>query len=412
MVKVITDTPTYTINSKFNIVQENWDDPDHLAVSQLAMDSLFKTLAIEPGETMNFLVNSTSFDLNDLTFSDPLSPERHINAETFLNRRLFNDSLLIVYKGQLIHESYRNGMQAGDRHVIHSCTKSLCAMIAAMAMEEGLLESKNLVSDYISDFRNVSAWDNVTVQHILDMQAGIAYSEDYTQADADYWSYARAAGYYPPLKGETAIGAKAWAIQNLNTRNHLPGSAFVYNSTLTNVLGMILENIYNTSLAELFQEKLYKKVGAEKSAYFNTDPQGFPITEGQFNCTLRDFAKLASVILNKGKNLHNEPVIPESFIQSIYTPNSDAQIAYHQSVKDTVFPTGQYKNKFWALEPEKKRFTMLGIHGQTAWFDLTQDLMIVTQGSYPKQDGNIMMSTFKELWHRISDHMYTSQQHD
>ena len=405
MANIITEHPSYVINAEFNITQKNWDDPDHLAVSQINMASLFKTVSVDHDETVDFEINTQDFDINTLFFTDPLQPSRTLNAETFLNRRLFNDSLLIVYKGKVIHESYRNGMQPTDQHVIHSCTKSLCAMIAAMAMHENKLDPSHSVSHYIKAFSKIPAWDGVTVQHVLDMQAGIAYSEDYTQADADYWSYARAAGYYPPLKGESAIGAKAWAIQNLNQRSHTPGSTFVYNSTLTNVLGMVLENIYDTPLADIFQEKLYSKVGAETHALFNTDPQGFPITEGQFNCTLKDFAKLAYVILNKGKTLKGESILPESFIQSIYAPNADAQNAYHQAVKDSVFPTGQYKNKFWALEPEKKRFTMLGIHGQTAWFDLNQDLMVITQGSYPKQDGTLMMSSFKALWNGISEHV-------
>jgi CubicO group peptidase (beta-lactamase class C family) len=407
LIKKITEHPSYSINTEFNIGQDNWDDPDYLAISQGSMENLFKTVSIESGPAISLKFSEQPLDINTLTFTDPIKPERQIDAATFLNRRLFNDSLLIMFKGEVIHESYRNGMEAQDRHVIHSCSKSLCAMIAAMAIDEGKLDPTKHMSFYIDEFRKNVAWDNVSVQHVLDMQAGLTYSEDYRDPDADYWSYARAAGYYPPLKGETAIGAKAWAIKNLNRRSHAPGTVFAYNSTLTNVLGMALENIYGCSLAELFQEKLYKKVGAETDAYFNTDPQGFPITEGQFNCTLRDFAKLAYVMINQGKNINGEQIIPASFIDDIVTPDAQAQVAYQQEDSDTVFPQGQYKNKFWALEPEKKRFTMLGIHGQTAWFDLTSDLMIITHGSYPKQDGRLMMSTFKELWQRINDYVTT-----
>ncbi len=403
MVQIITDQPSYVINDTFAIGQNNWDDPDHLAVGQLSMASLFRTVAIEPGsEVMALPTSKLQLNINTLQFNDPLMPTRTINGDTLLNRRLFNDALLVMHKGEVVHESYRNGMQQHDRHVIHSCTKSLCSMIAAMAVDEGLLNPNALMSDYIPEFKNIAAWDEVTVQHVWDMQAGLVFSEDYSDPNAEYWSYARAAGYYPPLDGETAMGARAWAIENLTRQNYPPGTSFVYNSTLTNVLGMALENVYGKSLDVLFEEKLYKKVGAENSAYFNTDPQGFPITEGQFNVRLQDFARVASLMLNQGKNFKGEQILPVGFVQSVVTPNAHAKHAYGQDVKDSVFKDGQYKNKFWVIEPEKNRFTMLGIHGQFAWYDLEQDLMVVGFGSYPKQDGDLMMSVLKSLWDGIA----------
>ena len=404
IVKTITKTPSYDINSEFSIGQQNWDNPEHLAIGQISMEKVFPTLAIESGKTIDLAYANHQLDIQDLIFKDVLNPKRNIDGDTLLNRRLFNDALLVMHKGKVIHESYRNGMQKDDRHVIHSCTKSLCSMIAAMAIDEGLLNPQAPVQEYIPEFESMPAWDGVSIQHILDMQAGIKYSEDYTNKDADYWSYARAAGYYPPLAGEIAIGVRAWVTQNLNQRDCEPGTCFVYNSTLSNVLGMVLENIYKQSLAKLFEDKLYKKVGAQDDAYFNTDPQGFPITEGQFNATLQDFSKISSLMIRQGKNLSGDQVLPASFINKTVKPDPKAQSAYHQDNKDRVFKNGQYKNKFWVLEPEQNRFTMLGIHGQTAWFDLDRDLMIVTLGSYPKQDGDLMMSTFKQLWSVIGDY--------
>ncbi len=403
MVQIITEQPSLIVNEPFGIGQKNWDDPDHLAVGQLSMVNLFRTVAIEPGEPVMPLPKSEQqLDVNALTFNDPLMPTRTLGGDTLLNRRLYNDALLVMHKGQVIHESYRNGMNEHDRHVIHSCTKSLCSMIAAMAVDEGLLNPQAQMSEYIPEFKTIPAWQGVTVQHVWDMQAGLVFSEDYANPSAEYWSYARAAGYYPPLEGESAIGARAWAIENLTQRNYEPGTSFVYNSTLTNVLGMALENIYGQPLAQLFEEKLYKKTGAQSAGYFNTDPQGFPITEGQFNLRLTDFARVASLMLNQGKNFLGEQVVPADFITQLVTENPQAQQAYGQDWQDTVFRNGQYRNKFWVLEPEQDRFTMLGIHGQFAWYDLKRDLMVVGMGSYPKQDGDLMMSVLKLLWDGIA----------
>jgi CubicO group peptidase (beta-lactamase class C family) len=401
--KVITASPSYIIDRELNIGQDNWDASEHLALGQISMDKLFRTVALEPNsKALELPLAEKPLELESMSFDDPLMKGRIISAEQLLNRRIYNDGLLIMHHGKLIHESYRNGMTETDRHVIHSCTKSLCSIIVQMAIEESLIAPENEINTYLIEFKAHQAWNGVTVQHVLDMQAGIDYSEDYTDPQAHYWQYARAAGYYPSRDGEDAIGVKAWAYKNLTVRKDIPGTRFVYNSTLANLLGMVLENVYQKNLAEIFETKLYQKIGAESEAYFNTDSQGFPITEGQFNCRLRDFARLAFLMINQGKNLADEQLISPEFINSVLEVDANAQQAYQASSRDRAFSNSQYKNQFWVLNPDLKQFSMLGIHGQFAWYDLDKDLMMVGVGSYPVQDGNLMMKALGTLWQTVN----------
>lgn len=402
--KIITDKPSYVINAARGITRENWDHPENLAVGQLAMERLFRTVSLDAPQIKSPLpLSPVQLDVENFHLPDPLRPEKMITGEQFLNRRLFNDGLLVMHKSAIIHESYRNGLTAEDRHVLHSCTKSLCAMLVAMAIEEGLLDPSAQISHYIAPFRNQAAWQGVTLQHVMDMQAGLSYSEDYTDPEADYWSYARAAGYYPPRAKETAIGVKAWIFANLTGRSDAPGKAFCYNSCLANILGMALEQVHGQPLTEIFEQQLYTHTGAAEDGYFNTDPQGFPIVEGQLSLRLRDFARCAYPVINGGKSLSGYPLISPGFIEQISTPDPRAQKVYHARDKDDIFPNGQYRNQFWGVNPGQKQFTMLGIHGQFAWFDLRKDLMIVGFGSFPRQDGPLMMTCLKRLWLAIGD---------
>jgi len=404
--RVVIDSPEYVISDELGIDQTNWDAPAHLAAGQLSMHRLFKTVALQPGtQTSPLSYSRQPLAIETMQFDDPLMPGRQISGEQLLNRRIFNDALLVMHRGEVVHESYRNGMTADDRHVIHSCTKSLCAMLVAIAMDEGKLDPSEEISHYVIEFQHRDEWTGVTLQHVLDMCAGIEYSEDYTDPEAHYWQYARAAGYYPPLLGETAIGAKAWVIANLNKRIHTPGSIFSYNSCLTIVIGMALESVYQRSLAELFETLLYRRIGAEHEAWFNTDPQGFPIVEGQLNLCLRDFARWASLMAHGGKNLSGEQVLPENFIAEVVTVNSDAQKAFHAGNRDHLFPQGQYKNQYWVLDPGQQQFSMLGIHGQFAWFDLERELMLVGVGSFPQQDGDLMMRALNTLWQGVTSQL-------
>ena len=367
------------------------------------MSQLFRTVALESSEPPEPLPVSTQpIDILGREFDDPLMSGRRISGDDFLNRRVYNDALLVVHNGVTVHESYRNGMSETDHHVIHSCTKSVCSMVIAIAIEEGVLDAGRAITDYIEEFRTVDAWIGVTLQHVLDMQAGIAFSEDYTDPEADYWRYARAAGYYPTLEGEQVVGVEAWVLANLTTRDHLPGEVFSYNSSLTIVLGMILERVYGVGLAELIETKLYSRVRPESVGLLNTDPRGFPIVEGQLSLILRDFARLAHLMVNDGRSLGGDQVVPSGFFSNLVAPDPNGESAYHRKHPDEVFPSGRYKNQFWIVEPELQQISMIGIHGQFAWCDLRDDLLIVGFGSYPKQDSDLMMSALKVLWEQVS----------
>ena len=408
MVKKVSGQSEAWLNTEFGIGQVNWDQAECLALSQTEMHRLFPTIALGSEQPCHFLPPSESaLNLDSLSWSDPLRPSRFIDTDTFLNRRLFNDGLIILQGDQCLHESYRNGFTAKDRHVIHSCTKSFCSFLIAQAVEEGKLDPSAPIRRYVPELQSLDAWEGVTLEHVWDMQAGILYSEDYSDPDAHYWSYARAAGYYP-AEEDQAIGIRAWVKRYLTERQYAPGTAFVYNSTLTNILGMALETVYGQPLADLFEQRLYRHCGAEQDALFNTDKDGFPIVEGQLNLTLKDFAKLAYPLINKGKSLSGVELVPSSFIEGLVKVDQRQQAIYQAHEVDAVFSKGQYQKQFWVLESEAQCFTMLGIHGQFAWCDLQHQILIVGVSSYPRQDGRLMMATLKQLWHTLRDHIIRS----
>ena len=401
--KVIVERPDYLIDERFDINWFNRERPEHLAINHIAMEKVFRTLALErSGAVAPLPMAPSGIDIDTWSFEDLLRPGHVLSGEQFLNRRLFNDALLIMHQGHVIQESYRNGMLPTDRHVIHSCTKSFVAIIVHGAIESGLMTPGAEISDYVAEFQGQDVWRGVTLQHVLDMQSGVRYSEDYEDPGADYWSYAKAAGYYPPDEGTEAMGVRNWILAHLTARDHEPGEAFVYNSCLADVLGMALETVYQKPLGQVFEEAFFVHVGAESDAYLNTDRFVFPIVEGQLNLTLRDFARCAWPLLNDGRSLTGKPLIPKRLMEDITTADPAYQKAYQRVTPDDLFPSGCYRNQFWCFRPEQRQFSMIGIHGQFAWFDLNRELMIVGFGSYPTPDSALMMHTLSTLWDTVA----------
>jgi CubicO group peptidase (beta-lactamase class C family) len=387
------------IDARLAIDRSNWDHPPHLALSQLHMDRMMPVVYLEPADPIALPHAAQMLDVDALTFEDPWTG-RPMDGATFLNRRLFNDALLVMHRGRVVHESYRNGMTAADHHVQHSTTKSLTTMLLAQAIDEGRMDPAAPFDRYLPELKAVAGWHGVTLQHVLDMAAGVQYVESYEDRNSDYHSYARAVGYYPAPANES-IGARRWLIDNMIEREAPPGTRFNYASPLTNALMMAAQYAFGEPILTLLERQLFHRIGAESVGWFNTDGHGFPVAEGQLSLTLRDFARWASVIANDGNNLAGEPIVPSRFIADTCAPNTAAHRAFNAVERSARFPRGHYRNQFWVIEPELRQLAMLGIHGQFAWFDLRRALMIIGYGSFPVATSPLLTLAQQALWQRI-----------
>jgi len=389
------------IDARLGIDRSNWDHPPHLALSQLHMDRMMPVVHVEPAAPIPLPRASHTLDVDALIFDDPLT-QQPIDGATFLNRRLFNDALLVMHRGTVVHESYRNGMTNTDHHLQHSTTKSLTTMLIAQAIDAGLMDVAAPFNRYLPELRAEPGWQGVTLQHVLDMCTGLDYVEQYDDRGCGYYAYARAVGYYPAQANES-IGARRWLMEQMTQRAEPPGARFNYSSPLTNALMMAAEHVYNEPVLSLLERQLFQPIGAESVGWFNTDGLGFPIAEGQLSLTLADFARWASVMLNDGRSLAGNPIIPSAFIANVYAPNVAARRAFEASGAAERFPRGHYHNQFWVIDPDMGQFTMLGIHGQFAWFDLSQALMIIGYGSFPVATSPLQTSAQQQLWRRIGE---------
>tara|TARA_R110001599_G_scaffold353462_1_gene592950 strand:- start:50747 stop:51970 length:1224 start_codon:yes stop_codon:yes gene_type:complete len=388
------------INEALGIGWANWDFPAHLAYSQRAMTAVWPTAIIAaPPEPQPLCYAPAELDLSQLTLSEPGS-DRSLTAQQILDRRLYNDALLVMHRGKVIHESYRNGMMATDHHVNHSTTKSLTTLLLGLAISEGLVDPAAPITEYLRPLADLPNWAKISVQQALDMRTGLNYEEHYEDPDCVCWSYFRATGYYPPLP-ETSPGYIAWVRKNMRDATGEPGERFAYASPITNALGLVTAAVFGKSVPELLEEKIYRHIGAERDAWLNLDPSGVAVTEGQLSLCLRDFARWAALFMNEGRNLAGEQVVPSAFIRDIVTPREELRSAWQRGDYADLFPAGQYRNQTYVIDAECSQIAMLGIHGQFCFIDLNRELMMVGYGSYPTQVDAILATTMQALWNEL-----------
>lgn len=381
------------------LLGSEWDRPHLLAWGQTSFSGRMPTAVIDPTAPLQPLPLGPTLDLAELRLHDPLL-DRPIDTASFLERRLFNDALLIMRRGRVIHESYRNGLGPSDLHVVHSVSKSLTTMMVGIAVGEGRLDPGAPIGHYVPALRSLPAWAPVTLQHVLDMATGIECDEDYLNPASMYWRYAHAVGYAGG--GEQAEGALSFLLGNLNRTCEPPGERFNYASYLTNLLPLALEQAYGVTALELYAERIYRHLGAEHRCEINVDSQRLPIVEGQVNLTLRDLTRWAALYLNGGRSLAGQSLVPNDWIEASIAPHAGRRAAFVRGGAAEVFAEAQYGNQCWVLEPAQRRFAFLGIHGQFAYFDLPAELMIVGLGSFPIQVAPVMRNCLDQLWTEVT----------
>ncbi|MCP4752467.1 MAG: serine hydrolase, partial [Proteobacteria bacterium] len=82
-------------------------------------------------------------------------------------------SLLIREKGTIIFEEYHNGHTAGKPHQLASGTKSFWGVLAMMAVEEGLFQLDDRVSDTIVEWRDDPRKKTITIRQLLNLTSGL-----------------------------------------------------------------------------------------------------------------------------------------------------------------------------------------------------------------------------------------------
>lgn len=392
---------TGVVSEEFGINLSNWDQPPNPIISFTQTEKIFPTTLIKKGEKVHPLkVSPRWLDIGAISVKDPATGHP-ITIEELLTR-ISNEGLMILHNREVVHESYRNGFGRDTRHINMSTTKSFVGMLAGIAIARGSLDPDAPVGKYVPEIAGVKAWDDITVRHVMDMLSGLPYNEDYDDPNSDVTRQERASGWRPLQQGDVD-GALPWVRANLTAKEHVAGTIFNYNSSLTNVLGRAIESAFSKDLATIFEDEIWQKLGTEHDAGFGQDRKGFHLAEGTMSMTLPDFARAGNLVLAKGRNSLGEQVVPAAFFEDLVEPNNALKAAFEKSEASRLFQGGNYRNQFWIRSADKKQVFMMGIHGQSCYIDYENKLVVVTFGAYPLAKDLIMIESIKSMWDGIAE---------
>ena len=384
----------YSLSSDRQITAGNFDRGVNPRWSFLHMTELFPHARIDrAAETIPLKYSMGSLNVAEISFSATDGNEHKVKELLY---HTSTDSFLVMYKGSLIHESYYNGMNANTPHLLMSVTKTFTAMLVGILVEQGKLDTKKRVTDYLPELGNTGL-TGATVQQVLDMSAALKYSEDYTDLKADVYIEGCVFSWSTPLGCKPGPETFEAYIQTLKEKSQGNGEKFHYRSVLTNVLAMLIERTSGDRMVNMLNKHVWQKLGMVDDGYFNVDSVGFAFAGGGLSATARDVMRFGSVLLNNGQ-YKGEQIIPEDWIKDTRFANALTKDNFAKGEYGEILPGWHYRNQTWVKDSEEGVMLALGVHGQLIYVNQNTQLVIVKQSSQPEATNlNMFLDTFAAL---------------
>lgn len=262
--------------------------------------------------------------------------------------------VLVLQDGRIRLERYVSPHGRTTRWNSFSVAKSITSTLVGAAIKDGAIRSlDDSVTRYITALAG-SAYDPVTVRHLLTMTSGVRWNEDYTDANSDV---ARMYAEPPDAGFDMTVSY----VRRL-PREAPPGTKWVYKTSETNLVGVLVAEATGKRLADYLSEKIWRPYGMERDAEWMIDDAGHEQGGCCLAMTLRDYGRFGQFILD-GAQIDGTPVVADGWLREA----TRTQVS-------TGAGTG-YGFQWWTREDDA--FEARGIFGQTLHIDRARRLVIV-----------------------------------
>ncbi|MEI8239259.1 MAG: serine hydrolase [Actinomycetota bacterium] len=293
----------------------------------------------------------------------------------------YTDACVVLHRGAVVFEYYDVGVRPDDRHLLMSVSKSLTATLFGQLVDEGIVSVDLEVTDVLPE---LTAWRGCTLQHLLDMRAGIRFDEfDMDDMDSPGVLLEQVSGYTTRRRDDIPTDTAAWIRELPAVTPH--GVRYEYRSILTSVLGWVIETVTGEPFADLFSRRIWSRIGAEHDADLIVDAAGFPVVEGGFCATARDLARFGLMHL-RGGCIADDRIVSQRWVDRVLQRDQrlvDDFLAGYDA--DPEHPDTYYHDGWWVFDANAGRYSGLGLGDQRLMIDRATDTVIVKLSSTPKR---------------------------
>ena len=268
-------------------------------------------------------------------------------------------AFIVIKDDSLLYENYWEQYNDSSLSNSFSMAKSFVSVMIGMAIQEGKIKSVDQpVGDFIPEYKTGTR-AQLTIRHLLTMSAALSWDEGYTSLFSPVTEAYYGTDLHKLVANLDVVGT--------------PGKEFNYQSSATQLLGLVLESATGKSLSENASEMLWQPLQAMHTADWSLDHEnGSEKAYCCFYSNARDFARIGSLYLHEG-NWKGTQLISKDFV--------------HRSITaaDLIDDNGNKNNKYgycwWLLNYKNHNiFYMRGILGQYVFVIPDKNMIVVRLG--------------------------------
>jgi CubicO group peptidase (beta-lactamase class C family) len=261
-------------------------------------------------------------------------------------------SVTIVRNGYLVLDAYVYPFKDGQKHEMHSATKSVTATLIGIAIDKGYIKDVDQTITVLFPNRKIANLDHlkrsISLKDLLMMASGL----DCNDASANKWA------------GTIAMKrSKDWTQYTLNLpMAQNPGEYFHYCNGVSHLLSAIIHESTGMKTIDFAKMYLFDPLGIENTEW-KKSPEGTANGFAGLKMEPKDMAKIGLLYLNKG-TWDNEQVISAEWIE-----------ASTQSYIDGRWNGEDYGYQWW-INPAGF-YSAVGMYGQAIYVVPGKNLVAV-----------------------------------
>lgn len=294
-------------------------------------------------------------------------------------------ALLVIENGKVRFEDYWLSGGRDVQWMSMSVAKSFISASVGIAVDEGHIKSiEEPVTNYVPALKG-SAYDGVRIKDILQMSSGARWNEDYSDPNSDINRFGKI----------LALGGSLDGFAATLEREREPGTYNHYNSTDTQVLGMLLTAATGRTVTDYMEEKLWHPLGMEANGYWIIDDQNMEMVFGGLNATARDYAKLGELYRLSGK-WNGTQIVSADWVKASVTPDAPHLLPETKIAAGDVFPVG-YGYQWWVPASTEGEYSAIGVYNQFIFVNPARGTVIVKLSANSDYATSLDESAYREM---------------
>jgi CubicO group peptidase (beta-lactamase class C family) len=294
------------------------------------------------------------------------------------------DGLTIIRNGYIVAEAYFGAFEKDDRHFSASVAKSFTSSLVGIAIDKALIPGVDeRLCQYFDQWDCDDADDmrnRITIRHALTLTTGLEWQENWSKID-------------PATNDALKMSASGKFLEYMLTRTalHEPGTVFAYSTGDPMFLSGVIANATDMSAFAFAKENLFQPLGIT-SVRWGADSDGYTGTFANLDLTVRDYAKLGYLYLNRGK-WDDEQIVSEEWVKK--STRTDSSVGVRETYGYLWHINLSSRQGTRNLNIPAGTFMAAGVMGQNIVVVPSEDLVITRVANI--QGGGVNLMKFVSM---------------